>query len=210
MKRGHALMIAFREAGGDMSQIENEIGGCRVSTRKSRTSLRGPTVGDVLGPFRLRNFHKVGSALADPSDRFVGEPIESRHGMLQVLFFRVLDFVVGDAVEALDEHHDGGDAEAGDFGGVVEGAGREAMWLGADFRDGFVAERDEIVVKKDRLDLPEAFPGNGDVAFGGEAFAGFSRFGKHAGESSGVEMTLVERNPAFFDNAGNDAGFGGA
>jgi hypothetical protein len=44
-----------------------------------------------------------------------------------VLLFRVLDLVVGDAVEALDEHHDRGDAEAGDFGGVVERAGGEAM-----------------------------------------------------------------------------------
>jgi hypothetical protein len=41
-----------------------------------------------------------------------------------MLFLRVLDFVVADAVEALDKHHDGGDAKAGDFRGVVEGAGR--------------------------------------------------------------------------------------
>ena len=63
-----------------------------------------------------------------------------------------------DAVEALDEHHDGRDAGAGDFGGIVEWAGGEAMWLGADFGNRFVAESDEIVVKKDRLDLPEALP----------------------------------------------------
>jgi hypothetical protein len=46
-----------------------------------------------------------------------------------MFFFRVFDFVVGDAVEALDGHHDGGDAGAGDFGGVVERAGGEAMRL---------------------------------------------------------------------------------
>jgi hypothetical protein len=39
-----------------------------------------------------------------------------------VLFLCVLDLVVADAVEALEEHHDRGDVEAGDFGGVVDGA----------------------------------------------------------------------------------------
>jgi hypothetical protein len=38
-----------------------------------------------------------------------------------MLFFRVFDLVVTDAVQALDEHHDGGDAGARDFGGVVQG-----------------------------------------------------------------------------------------
>jgi hypothetical protein len=41
-----------------------------------------------------------------------------------MLFLRVLDFVVGDTMEALDEHHDVGDAGEGDFGGVGEGAQR--------------------------------------------------------------------------------------
>ncbi|HEV2804367.1 MAG TPA: hypothetical protein VGW57_05465 [Chthoniobacterales bacterium] len=54
------------------------------------------------------------------------------------------DFVVGDALEALDEHHDGGDAGPGDFGGVVERAGGEAMRFGADLADGFVAQGDRI------------------------------------------------------------------
>jgi hypothetical protein len=44
----------------------------------------------------------------------------------------------------LDEHHDGGDAGAGDFGGVVEKAGREAMRLRAGLRDGFIAEGDDL------------------------------------------------------------------
>src|SRR5256714_3360953 len=138
-----------------------------------------------------------------------------------MLFFGVLDFVVGDAVEALDEHHDGGDAGAGDFGGVVERAGGEAMWFGTGLKarpllrsryggNGFVAERDEIVVEEDRFDLPEAFPGNGDVAFARETLAGFACFGEHAGKSGGVEMALVERDSAFFDDARDDAGLGGA
>ena len=69
-----------------------------------------------------------------------------------MFFLRVLDLVVADAVEALDEHHNGGDGEAGDFGGVVEGAGGEAMRDGAGLGDGFVAEGDEIGVEEDRFD----------------------------------------------------------
>jgi hypothetical protein len=65
-----------------------------------------------------------------------------------MLFFRIFDFVVADAVEALDEHHDGEDAEAGDFGGVGEGAGGEAMWNGAGLGDGFVAQGDDIGVER--------------------------------------------------------------
>jgi hypothetical protein len=66
-----------------------------------------------------------------------------------MLFFGVLDFVVADAVEALHKHHDGGDAGAGDFGGVVQRAGGEAMGSGAGFGDGFVGERDKIFMKRD-------------------------------------------------------------
>ena len=59
----------------------------------------------------------------------------------------------------------------------MEGAGGEAMRFGAGLGNGFVGKSDEVVVEQDRLDLPEAFPGNGDVAFGGETVAGFLRFG---------------------------------
>ena len=127
-----------------------------------------------------------------------------------MLFFRVLDFVMADAVEALDEHHDGGNAGTRDFGGVMEWAGREAMGFGAGFGDGFVAKGNEVVVKKNRLDLPEAFPGNGDVAFLRESFAGRFRFSQHAGEGRGVEVPLIERDATFIDDAGDDAGFSGA
>jgi hypothetical protein len=52
----------------------------------------------------------------------------------------------------LDEHHDGGDAEAGDFGGVVEGAGGEAMRNRSGFRDSFIAQGDEVGVERDSFD----------------------------------------------------------
>jgi hypothetical protein len=52
----------------------------------------------------------------------------------------------------LDEHHDRGDSRARDFDGVVKGAGREAMRFRAGFRNGFVAEGNEVVVEQDRCD----------------------------------------------------------
>ena len=82
-----------------------------------------------------------------PPNRFVCKLIEGGNSEGEMLFLRVLDLVVADAVEALHEHHDGGDAEAGDFGGVVEGAGGETMRFGAGLGDGFVAEGDEVGVE---------------------------------------------------------------
>src|SRR5437764_12822703 len=130
--------------------------------------------------------HSSSVGALDPPKSLVGQLVESGHGQLEMLLFRVLDFVVGNSMEALDEHHDGGDAGAGDFGGVVERAGGEAMRFGADLGNGLVAERDEIVVEKNGLDLPEAFPGNGDVPFARETLAGFACFGEHAGKSGGA------------------------
>jgi hypothetical protein len=85
-------------------------------------------------------------AQLDPSNCLGGQLIEGDHGQCEMLLFRVFDFVVADAVEALDEHHDGGDAEAGDFGCVVERAGGEAMWNGAGLRDGFVSKRNAVEI----------------------------------------------------------------
>ena len=75
-----------------------------------------------------------------------------------------------------------GHAGGGDFGGVVQRAGGEAMDFAAGFADGFVAQGDEFVVERARGDLPEAFPGNLHVAFLREFFAGGFGFLKHLGE----------------------------
>ena len=64
---------------------------------------------------------------SNPHHRLECKLIESRHGQLQMFLHRVLDLVVADAVKTLHEHHDGGNAGACDFGGVVEGAGGEAI-----------------------------------------------------------------------------------
>ena len=48
------------------------------------------------------------SGFRDPVHRLFSELVKGGYGEFEMLFFRVLDFVVADAVEALDEHHDGG------------------------------------------------------------------------------------------------------
>ena len=67
-----------------------------------------------------------------------------------MFFLRVLDFVVADAMQALDEHHHGRHARSRDFGGVVQRAARQAMRLAAGFADGFVAQRNEFIVERAR------------------------------------------------------------
>ena len=51
-------------------------------------------------------------------------------GLGEVVFVGVFQGVVAKASETLDEEHDRRDAGAGDFGGVVEGAGGEVRGLG--------------------------------------------------------------------------------
>lgn len=75
-----------------------------------------------------------------------------------MFFFRVLDLVVADPVQALHKHYDGGNAGPSYFSGVVDRTGGKPMRHGAGFGSRFIAERDQIVVEENRLDLPEAFP----------------------------------------------------
>ena len=63
----------------------------------------------------------------DPCGGAAGEGVEGSDGGVEVVLAGVLDLVVGDAAEALDEEHDGGDAGAADLGGVVERAAGEAV-----------------------------------------------------------------------------------
>ena len=78
--------------------------------------------------------------------------------------------------EGLHEHHDGGDAGARDFGGVVERAGGKADERAGDFVDGLLAEVDELGVEGDGLDRPDAGPVDGAAFFLGEAVAGLAGF----------------------------------
>lgn len=68
----------------------------------------------------LRSFTDSSMRIScNPSHDLRGEAVEGGEGLFEVVFAGVFDFVVADAVEALDEHHDGGDAGHGDFGGIV-------------------------------------------------------------------------------------------
>ena len=93
---------------------------------------------------------------------------------LEMFFFCVLDLVVTDAVQALDKHHDGRNAGAGHFGGIMQGTGGQAMRFCAGFANGFIGKGDELVVEQDGFDLPDPFPGEVDVSFFGEMLAGRS------------------------------------
>ena len=57
--------------------------------------------------------------IIDPFDRQGGQAVKSTDSGFDVFFPGVFDFVVADAVQALDKHHHGRDAEAGNFGGIM-------------------------------------------------------------------------------------------
>lgn len=147
-------------------------------------------------------------AISNGGEGFVGEFIESGDAKFEVFLLGVFDFVVADAVEALDKHHHGGNAGAGDFGGVVKRAGGKAMGFAAGFGYGIGTHLDEFGIEKDGFDLPKAFPGNANIALLREAFAGSFCILEHFGESRRVEVALVKGDAAFRDNTGDDAGFG--
>ncbi|MDB6026269.1 MAG: hypothetical protein JWM68_2492, partial [Verrucomicrobiales bacterium] len=127
-----------------------------------------------------------------------------------MLFLRVLDFIMADAVETLDEHHHGRDTGAGDFGGVVQWAGREPIRLVGELCDGIGAHIDKVFVEEHRFDLPKAFPGNAHVSFYSETFARFFGFLQHGRQCFRIQMPLIQCDPTFLDNARDDAWFGGA
>src|SRR5438094_553756 len=84
--------------------------------------------------------------------------IERRHAHLKMLFLRILDFIVADAVETLYEHHHRRNAGSGDFGSVVEWTRGKSVGFAAGFGNGIRTHLDEVGIEKDRFDLPDAFP----------------------------------------------------
>ena len=144
----------------------------------------------------------------DPLEGFEGEAFVGGDGKAEMFFAGVFDLVVGDAAEGLDEHHDGGDAGASDFGGVVERAGGEADRFAGDIDDGFAAEGDEVGVEGDGFDGPCVGPVDSAALFGGEAAAGFLSFAVHGGEDVGGEVALVEGALTAADDGRNDTGEG--
>ncbi len=59
---------------------------------------------------------------------------------------------------------------------------------------------------KDRLDIPNPFPGDGHVTFLGETLAGLPGFAQHLGKGISLEMALVEGDAAILDDTGDDPG----
>ena len=62
----------------------------------SRDSKRRDHAAEIRDPACQYEF----TLSSNPSNRFIGERIESCDRLLEVLFFRVLDLVVADAVQA--------------------------------------------------------------------------------------------------------------
>ena len=60
------------------------------------------------------------SGIFYPPHRLLREFVERGNTEFEVLFLRVLDFVVADAVQALDEHHHRRHTGARNLGGVVQ------------------------------------------------------------------------------------------
>ncbi len=88
----------------------------------------------------------------DPGERFIGELIERGDRHFEVLFARVLDLVVADAMEALHKHHDRRHAGACDFRGIVQRSRRQAVRPRSGFCDRFIGECDQLIVEWNRLD----------------------------------------------------------
>ena len=145
-----------------------------------------------------------------PLHRLLRQLVECGHAEFEMFFLRVLDFIVADAVQALHKHHHCRHAGARDLRGVVQWAGWKAMARCASFLDRFIAEIDQLRIEQNGFDIPKAFPGNANSAFAGETLRGRTRVREHGCQRRGVEMALIERDAAFLDDAGHDAGFRGA
>ena len=77
-----------------------------------------------------------------PLHHLVRQLIKRGDAEFEVFFLGILDLVVADAMQTLDEHHDGGNARGGDFGGIVQRPAGQAMDLAAGLADGFIAQSD--------------------------------------------------------------------
>src|SRR5208282_455138 len=150
----------------------------------------------------------LGASFLNPLYCFFREFVERRYAKFEVFLLRVFDLVVADAVKTLDKHHHRWHACSCDFGGVVQRAARQAVNFAAGFADGFVAQQNEFIVERARGDLPEPFPGNFHAALLRKCFAGIFRLLQHFCQRGGVEMTLIQRDAALGDHAGDNAGFG--
>src|SRR5262245_57088610 len=159
---------------------------------------------------KLRSSRLNSSLLQNPPHRFLCQLVECLHAELQVLFPGIFDFVVADAMQALDKHHHCGHAGASDLGGVMQRTGWQTMYLATGFLYRVGAETNQVRMEKHGLDLPQTIPCDANIAFTGKPLAGLARVVQQSGKRRGVEMTLVKRYPAFLDDTGDDSRFRGA
>ena len=122
-------------------------------------------------------------SLGDPVSCLCRQSIQRGDGEFEMLFAGVFDLVVADAAERLHEHHHRGDAGAGDFGGVVQRAGGQAVrWCRATSR-----------MASSQRSISAGWKATGSMFqmrdhstvqrfFAGEALAGLARFAEHGGE----------------------------
>src|ERR1051325_2847952 len=182
------------------------------STRES-SGTKSPIAASAIEAWRLTfpwgleiGFWNL-SAL-DPPHRFLRQLIERGYRQFQMLFLRVFDLVMADAVQALREHHHRRHTGTRDFCGIVQRARWHPMGFCAGLANRFFAKIDKIFVKQNRLDAPNPFPGKIDISFSSEFLACAFCFAQHSRERAGIEMALIQRDPAFFDHACDDARFG--
>src|SRR6267378_1924795 len=115
------------------------LGGMQAERKKPKLTKRTVSkLSDSSEPSDRSDLFRQHTAL-NRCYRLPCKLVERRDTHLEVLFLRVFDFVVADAVETLDEHHDGRHAGAGDFGGIVERTGGKTMSFAAGLGDGIGA-----------------------------------------------------------------------
>ena len=99
---------------------------------------------------------------------------------------------MGEAAQALDEHHHGRDAGAGHLRRVVESAARHAVRAAGGLADRLVTEVDELPIEWPRWDPPLHIPEHLESLLGRDPLARRLSLGQHAVERRLVEVTLVE------------------
>src|SRR4029077_13431751 len=132
------------------------------------------------------------------------ESVESDDREFQMLFTRVFQVAVADAVEALNEHHGRRHSRASNLGSVMQRAGGHGVRRATGLADGFAAQRDQVLVKQHGIDSQQALPRNRDVSLRGKTMAGLLRVSEHLGKRTRVEVALVKSYAELFDDAGHN------
>ena len=140
----------------------------------------------------------------DPLDRLRRQPIERPHRQLEVLLLRVLDLVVTDPVQTLHEHHHRRHARAP----LPPRRAADRRATGAICRRSRESPRHKTRSGFHRTASARSARAAPTTVtfFLRKALARLARLPQHR-QRRAVEMTLIERDPAFLHHAGHDSGF---